>query len=266
MTSARDNVTPSFARQAAVETIGRLQAGYRHNVAPAVAAVARLRREVGRDPHSSPTGWGLDDLEALTRIRDEAARHEDSAAESFSYAERIRREEREDREDRAVHLAVTLWALHQQSLREDPMHVSRWTLGHATRRLAEGKAGTSDRADTEDRAPTGASEKDTRHKPVPDADLSPSVRKRFVRIGTSADFDMLGVRLRELVLLLRSARIPLDYGLLADQLNRWQVAAFQADVRREWGRGFHRAYSPSTTDDGKREVPPTSSMATDAGD
>lgn len=255
MTSASNGTTRALAAQAAAETIGRLQAGYRRSLPPAVAAVARLRREAGRDPHDTPTSWGLDDLEALTRLRELAARREETdAAEPLSYRERVRREAQEEREDRAVHLAVTLWALHQQSLREEPMYVPDWTLGRAARRLSEGKAGTRDRVGDENSGPDDAAEEGMRPKAVPDTDLSPAVRKRFVRIGGSTDFDTLGVRLRELVLLLRSARIPLDYGRLADQLDRWQQAAYQADVRREWGRGFHRVHAPTpdlaTTDAG----------------
>ncbi|MGA4842177.1 type I-E CRISPR-associated protein Cse2/CasB [Streptomyces sp. G45] len=247
MTSASNGTTRSLAAQAAAETIGRLQAGYRHSLPPAIAAVARLRREAGRDPHATPTSWGLDDLEALTRLRDLASRQEeDDATKPFLYQDRVRREAQEEREDRAVHLAVTLWALHQQSLREEPMHVSGWTLGRAARRLAEGRTGSRDRVGDEDSGPDTAAEEGTRPKAVPDADLSPAVRKRFVRVGGSTDFDTLGVRLRELVLLLRTARIPLDYGRLADQLDRWQQVAFQAGVRREWGRGFHRVHAPST--------------------
>ncbi|WP_405657623.1 type I-E CRISPR-associated protein Cse2/CasB [Streptomyces sp. RK9] len=253
MTSAPRADTPTLVRQAAEETIGRLQTGYRTHLPASVAAVARLRREAGRDPHSTPTSWGVDDLEALTRLRDQAARRaEDDSADPASYPMVSWREDVQVREDRAVHLAVTLWALHQQSLREEPMHVHRWTLGRAARRLAEGRTGTQDRADstaaTHGADPTGAVSGGKPPAAVQDTDLSSSVRTRFVRIGTSTDVETLGVRLREMVLLLRAARIPLDYGLLAGQLDRWQQAAFRADVRREWGRGFHRVYAPSAPD------------------
>ncbi|MCI3930526.1 type I-E CRISPR-associated protein Cse2/CasB [Streptomyces sp. AN091965] len=234
--------------------------------------MARLRREVGRDPHGSPTSWGLDDLEALTRLRERAARErEDGTPEPLSYPERRWREEREDREDRAVHLAVTLWALHQQSLRDEAMHVPRWALGRAARRLSEGKAGTKDRDDKENPGSGSAQDEAVRSRTVPDTELNPAVRKRFVRIGSSTDFETLAVRLREMVLLLRSARIPLDYGLLADQLDRWQQSTFQADVRREWGRGFHRVYDPSATAADERNAPGPSAegldlTAADAGE
>ncbi|WP_282795518.1 type I-E CRISPR-associated protein Cse2/CasB [Streptomyces sp. CC224B] len=256
MTSASTGTTRSLVAQATTEIIGRLQAGYRSNVASAVASVARLRREAGRDPHSTPTAWGLDDLEALTRLRARATQHQEGdMSEALSYRDVLRHEQQEEREDRAVHLAVTLWALHQQSIREEAMHVDRWTLGRAVRRLAEGRTGPQDRATDGDSGQADASEGTASPKAVPDTDLNPGVRKRFVRIGSSADFETLGVRLREMVLLLRAARIPLDYGSLADQLDRWQQLAFQADVRREWGRGFHRAYASSASNERDGETP-----------
>ncbi|MFF9894587.1 type I-E CRISPR-associated protein Cse2/CasB [Streptomyces longispororuber] len=255
MTAASTGTRRSFVAQAATETIGRLQAGYRSNLAPAVASVARLRREAGRDPHSTPTAWGLDDLEALTRLRARATQHQEGdMSAALSYRDVLRREQQEEREDRAVHLAVTLWALHQQSIREEAMHVARWTLGRAARRLAEGRTGPQDRSTEEDAGHADTSEGTASPKAVPDTDLNPGVRKRFVRIGSSADVETLGVRLREMVLLLRAARIPLDYGSLADQLDRWQQPAFQADVRREWGRGFHRAYASSASSESEREA------------
>jgi CRISPR system Cascade subunit CasB len=84
---------------------------------------------------------------------------------------------------------------------------------------------------------TGA---DGGHRAVEDA--SPTVHKRFIRIGAADDIETLGVRLREMVLLLRAARIPLDYGRLADQLCRWQDVYKQEDVRRSWGREFHQVH------------------------
>ncbi|SCE38320.1 CRISPR system Cascade subunit CasB [Streptomyces sp. DfronAA-171] len=49
---------------------------------------------------------------------------------------------------------------------------------------------------------------------------------------------VLATRLRELVLLLRREEIPLDYGLLADQLHRWTLPGGAQGVRRSWGRSY----------------------------
>lgn len=248
----------SLPHRAALRTIGRLQGGYRKDVPGAVAAVARLRREAGRDVYASPTGWGLDDLAALTELREEERQPQDQQTSPDAPPRRPAWHElRDEREDRAVHLAVTLWALHQQSIRNDPMHVSGWSLGRAVRRLAHSRTGERDLPSDQDRAA----------EPVEDA--SPAIRKRFVRIGTSGDFDILSSRLREMVLLLRSARIPLDYGLLADQLTRWQDEARQGDVRRAWGRDFHRVYARTTADEAEENAPhaaATDLTNEDAGD
>ncbi|WP_420168342.1 type I-E CRISPR-associated protein Cse2/CasB [Streptomyces violaceoruber] len=119
--------------------------------------------------------------------------------------------------EEAVFLAATLWALHQQSSREHGMHSRNHDLGGAVRALIRLKGATS--ADEED---------------------SP-LRKRLVRVGTAESLDSVAVRLREIVLLLRGAKVPLDYARLAGQLYRWQHRPDRAGVQREWGREFHLA-------------------------
>ncbi len=113
--------------------------------------------------------------------------------------------------EEAVFLAATLWALHQQSSREHGMHSRNHDLGGAVRALIRLKGATS--ADEED---------------------SP-LRKRLVRVGTAESLDSVAVRLREIVLLLRGAKVPLDYARLAGQLYRWQHRPDRAGVQREWG-------------------------------
>ncbi|WP_077800146.1 type I-E CRISPR-associated protein Cse2/CasB [Streptomyces sp. JHA26] len=117
------------------------------------------------------------------------------------------------RAENALHAALTLWAFHQQS-RGTPMH-RRHTrerpggLGAAVRRL------------------------------MPADGVDDPVRKRLVRAGTAPDLVTLTQRLRDIVALLRRDDIPLDYGLLAGQLCRWQQPDGPATVRRHWGRSFH---------------------------
>ncbi|MFE7138952.1 type I-E CRISPR-associated protein Cse2/CasB [Streptomyces sp. NPDC057644] len=123
--------------------------------------------------------------------------------------------------EEAVFLATTLWALHQQSGREHGMHDRRQNLGGAVRALIRLKGTTSE-----------------------DEEASP-LRKRLVRIGTAESLDSVAVRLREIVLLLRGAREPLDYARLAGQLYRWQHRPDRAGVQREWGREFHLAAVPA---------------------
>src|SRR5262249_42686490 len=121
------------------------------------------------------------------------------------------------RAENAMHVAVTLWALHQQSHREADMHQTGGPgLGAAVRRS------------------------------MPDNDIDKPIRKRFVRAATSSSLDVLAQRLREIVVLLRAEAIPLDYGLLAEQLFQWQQPGGPAQVHRAWGRSFH-SYRPKPT-------------------
>lgn len=124
--------------------------------------------------------------------------------------------------EEAVFLAATLWALHQQSSRDHGMHSRGQNLGGAVRALIRLKEAAS--ADEED---------------------SP-LRKRLVRVGTAESLDSVAVRLREIVLLLRGAKVPLDYARLAGQLYRWQHRPDRAGVQREWGREFHLAAVSAT--------------------
>ncbi|MBD0746011.1 type I-E CRISPR-associated protein Cse2/CasB [Streptomyces sp. CBMA152] len=226
-----------------LRTISRLQGGYRQDVPAAVAAVARLRREASRSAHSSPGAWGLDHLRVLAELREkdqqaELVRQEGrgAPAQYFSSRSRAAHEQYEAHEDQAVHLAVTLWALHQQSLREDAMHLKGWPLGRSVRRLALAKTGSGESA--------GSGSQQTE-------EMSETVRKRFVRIGAADDIEVLGARLREMVILLRGARIPLDYGLLVKQIEDWQYEARRDRVRGDWGRSLHASYAgPLRTDDG----------------
>ncbi len=130
------------------------------------------------------------------------------------------------RAERAAHVAVTLWSLHQQSNRTKPMHVADGaSLGAAVRRLMAG------------------------------TDSDEPIRKRLLRAGTATTFDVLSHRLRELVVLLRRAEIPLDYGLLADHLEQWQKPGGRVQVRQAWGRGFHAYRLPTDTERPRNGTP-----------
>ncbi|MEU8773504.1 type I-E CRISPR-associated protein Cse2/CasB [Streptomyces sp. NPDC048606] len=188
-------------RKAVAQHIGILQDAYHKDSSQAVQALARLRRGIGRQANETPDLWGLVGVEAFYAAWPEGRRPSD--------AEALRAE-------RAAHVAVTLWALHQQSNRAHRMHVGDGiSLGTAVRRLMSG------------------------------SDRDEAVQKRLLRAGTSTTFDVLGHRLRELVVLLRKAEIPLDYGLLAEQLVQWQLPGGPRLVRQAWGRSFHAYRRPA---------------------
>ncbi|MGW3488748.1 type I-E CRISPR-associated protein Cse2/CasB [Streptomyces sp. NPDC001054] len=193
-----------------------LQSRYLRDESDAVAALARLRRGVGRAPGEVPDLWGLTGTEPL---------YERYAQGAFSEEEFLRAEE-------AAHTAVTLWSLHQQSHHVSRMHRRPGPeLGTAVRRLTPGGA------------------------------IDESARRRFVRAGTAATPVVLATRLRELVLLLRREEIPLDYGLLADQLHQWTLPGGAQGVRRSWGRSYLVLAKPATpaagAGEGRRPLDPT---------
>jgi len=131
------------------------------------------------------------------------------------YLEQSRGDEPTPRE-RAKHAAVTLYATHQQSVHEAAMHVDGVSLGEAVHRLTR---------QAKDGDPTARRS---------------AVLRRFAALGTAATFDQLLYHLRSLVRQLRDERIPLDYGLLAEDLAQFQNPGGPERVRARWGRDFHR--------------------------
>jgi CRISPR system Cascade subunit CasB len=180
------------------------QEGYLRDSPKDVAVLARLRRGAGRDAADLPDLWELVDTSPL-QARLEGMR-------PLGEEELVRAED-------ALHAALTLWALHQQS-RGARMHRPHTYkrpagLGAAVRRL------------------------------MPPDGIDEPVRKRLVRAGTAPDLTSLSQRLRDLIVLLRRADIPLDYGLLAGQLYTWQWPGGADTIRREWGRSFHSWQEPA---------------------
>ena len=173
--------------------ITRLQNGYIANRSTDVAALARLRRGVGK-----PAGSVLDILE-------------------FTYAEEFVRDSRRDDPtpaEVAAHVCLTLFAVHQQSQRER-MHRKGHRLGRSIRKLIADQ-GNSNYVDH-------------------------AVARRFAMLGTADSLDELAHHLRGMAQLMRAKSVPLDYGMLAADLLRWQWSGGPARVRLGWGRDFHRS-------------------------
>lgn len=151
------------------------------------ALLARLRRAVGKPPGWDPDLWEL----TLSEVPGRAVSDAPTA------------------EERAVHTALTLYAVHQQS-RPEPMHVRGHGLGRAVRSLASATQAES------------------------------AVRRRFDAAATATSFDEEVHHLRGLVTQLRAHRVPLDYGLLADDLYQLQDPRKVDGVRLRWGRQYYR--------------------------
>ncbi|GHD95944.1 type I-E CRISPR-associated protein Cse2/CasB [Streptomyces naganishii] len=209
MTTVTAPATPRerVARLAAGH-IAALQRGYLDDQPHAVAALARLRRGAGREAGQLPDLWALIDTGPLHETPD--------GARPLSENELIRAED-------ALHVALTLYALHQQSRRTGMYQADRpgrrRGLGAAVRRMM---------------------------KP---GEIDEPVHKRLVRAGTAPDLTVLAQRLRDIVVLLRREDIELDHAQLAGQLYTWQWPGGADTVRREWGRSFHAWHGKPT--DGK---------------
>jgi CRISPR system Cascade subunit CasB len=156
-----------------------------------VAALARLRANVGREPGSDPTIWAW----TLDAVPGEP------------------RGDAPTPEERAVHVATTHFALHQQS-RPEGVHRPGVGLGQAVARL--------------DRLRPGSGE-----------GVSP-VRRRFDVLVTAGTLDELTHHLRGLIGQLRTASVGLDYGMLADDLLTFQRPGRANNVRRRWARQLYR--------------------------
>jgi CRISPR system Cascade subunit CasB len=167
--------------------IAKLQGGYLNNRSASVAALAQLRRGVGK-----PAGSVLDIVEH-THAAEFVFGWDDDAP---SYAEN------------AAHVAMTLYAVHQQS-QHRAMHVPGRRFGTAVRRLA------------------------------PEVRPDGPVARRFAALGTATSFDELSHHLRGLVQLMRAAGVQLDYAQLARDLCFWQMPGRAPRVRLRWGRDFH---------------------------
>ncbi|MFB6427731.1 type I-E CRISPR-associated protein Cse2/CasB [Streptomyces microflavus] len=208
MTTTVTSLTARQRVQEATEAlIGPLQRDLLADRSHAVAALARLRRGAGKDTSQVPDLWGLVDIGPLHDRPKDGGR-------PLTEGELTHAED-------AVHTALTLWALHQQS-RGQGMHQSgrqpaHRGLGAAVRQL------------------------------MPPGEIAEPVRKRLVRAGTAPDLPQLAQRLRDIVLLLRQQDIPLDYALLAAQLYQWQAPGGRDTVRRAWGRSFHAYRGPQNT-------------------
>lgn len=157
------------------------------------ALLARLRRGVGKAPGELPELWGV--------------LFEDFPAEWMSGSGQATRSEW------AAYIALTLFAMHQQSKdpKTAPMHRKGQSLGRALNRLAGD-----------------------------DHEEKERILRRFRQLAAAADIRGAAYHLRGLVQLLRGADIPLDYAALAWDLYQYQDIERMADVRLRWAQDFYR--------------------------
>lgn len=176
--------------------LDRLQDEYLHGSPRARADLAKLRRALGKPAGSVPEAWEYTlgaVPESLRWERDEPSRAE-----------------------QAAHAALTLYAMHQQSM-PVPAHVHGVSLGRAVGHLAAGGEQSVD-----------------------------AVTRRFMTVATAASVDEALVHIRGLVAQLRSAQRGFDYARLADDLVGLLNPERAEKVRLAWGRDFYRTQPVST--------------------
>jgi CRISPR system Cascade subunit CasB len=204
MTAATASSPPGHPRSRRLGQLGtaldwrldRLQAEYLHGSPPARADLARLRRALGKPAGSVPEVWEYTVgavPESLRWDRDEPSRAE-----------------------QAAHAALTLFAMHQQSM-PVPAHVHGVSLGRAVGQLAAGGEQSAD-----------------------------AVTRRFMAVATATSVDEALVHIRGLVAQLRSAQRGFDYARLADDLVKLLNPERAETVRLAWGRDFYRTRPVST--------------------
>lgn len=182
--------------------------------------VIQLQEQYARGD-AQPTSWASATMAALRRA-DPTAPGDDPAVWEIVLGDLPESLSRSDgsevpsRAEYAVHAALCLYAVHQQS-RSDPMHRRGRRFGQAVRSLAEVRARDGEI-------------------------LSDGVVRRFHVAGTATTSARRLGALRGLLTLMRSASpgIGLDYGLLARDLYRLSDPRTAPGVRLAWGRDLRR--------------------------
>ena len=249
---ARSDLGP--VGNAVSDRVEELLKGYLADRPEAVAALARLRSGAGKTFGECPQLWGL-------------------TVDAQEYAQSGWSSRQHDWAEEAVHAAVTLFALHQQSLR--------------------GPSGGGDGRESFERDPEdagGRREADHRDNRMhrraryrdggrgrlphyglgwavracmPDGRIDPALHNRLKKAAQASALRTRVGELRQIVSRLRRQRIPLDYGLLADQLFHAQEPGGIKRVRDEWGHGFV-SHRPAENNDSAPGTP-SGGAATDPG-
>lgn len=189
------------------QKIARLQDAYLGGGSWAKASLAQLRKAAGAKPGANPGTWAIE-FEGMP----EALAGRGSAPSEGEWA---------------VHLALTLYAVHQQSrstkmFRESvPENGELFGLGNDARRLALTNEG-----------------EELELGQMPSA---------FAALVATESIQRVGYYARQVVHRLSRADISLDYVRLARQLYAFQKPYLRDGVRLEWGREFARSLKREET-------------------
>lgn len=177
--------------------ISHLQRGYLNNESTAVRTLAQLRKATNRAPGTDPELWSVT-LEGLPTTQQGHGQQASPA-------------------EWASHIALSLYAVHQQGKRSKGMHEPSVRFGRVIRDLSE-------------------------HGMSYD-----SVKRRFDALATASSPLEVQHHLGSLVRILRDADATIDYVRLADDLRRLLIPGNHKAVLLQWGRDFSYA-NPATHD------------------
>jgi len=163
------------------------------NSSQQTATLAKLRRCLGKPPGASPEAWEL----TLSNLPENLVGYDGEP----SYAEW------------AIHLALTLYALHQQG-KPDSVSTKGISFGKAVRSLV---------------APDGSNEN--------------GVKRRFNAVLTAKGINELAHHARGLVQLMKANNISMDYPGFARDVFYYQFTDSQDKVRLHWGEDYYRGSS-----------------------
>lgn len=214
MTDQPHRTVRGVLKATAAARVAELQARALADDSYAVGTLARLRRCDPADVAADPLVWAVtlgdlpEDLTSYRGVRPDAP----TSAE------------------RALHAALVLYALHQQS-HDDGVHRPNLSLGFAVAQVARARA--------------------------VEEELDSATVARLHRAALATTFEGRLHHLRGLIQLMRAEKQPvgLDYGLLAVDL--WQLVDPYQDSREvlaRWGRDLHARFTsqqPTTTEEKK---------------
>jgi len=173
---------------------------------PPGADLAALRRGIGREPGSVPEMWPY--YTTLT--------------ENGAITQRLR----------AEHLALTLFAVHQQS-QSQPVHRERVGLGTAVLALRRSERFSPDAVD-----------------------------RRFGAAATATSLNEVAHHVRGLLTQIRGlpSQPGLDYARLFDDLRSWQSPEWCSAVRRRWGAQYFVWTPESSNPESSNQDPDTAEI------
>jgi CRISPR system Cascade subunit CasB len=195
----RKSGEPGTLGKALDPKITRLQREILAESATARAELARLRRGLGKSAGSVPDIWEL----TIGLVPPDLASPGNPS-----------------RAEQAAHAAMTLYALHQQSL-DVKIHKPGERFGAAVRRLAKA-----------------------------DKRREEAVTRRFMAVATAQSIDEVLFHVRGLITQLRKEKIPVDYAMFADDILDLLTPGREIQVRLRWGRAFYRTTRAEKTEGG----------------